>query len=1032
MSTTLVPEAVDDGTPAAARRRPRAGTRWLAPSLGLLGVVLAVALPFAPVVVDRTEVSWPQQGAQPTSTTAFFVPYRPAELHAEVPCAAVQAAAAQADRTTLLATTVVRDGGQAAGLVIDTADGRLRVLVNGRLVSEAPVPATGCDVRVDSDDVATTLAVGSAPPTVLPGEPVPEVFAFATDLPPGDAAGTSVTARTRTWFESRPSDAKLAMIGGYVVLLAVSLALLARQDVRRVPAPARERGARSPGRALRAGLDAVVVLVLAGWAVIAPQTDDDGYASMTIRNGLESGDIGNYYHWFNASEAPFTLVQHLVQPLAAVTTAPLWLRLPSLVAGLVAWFVLSRGVLGAALPAHARRPLVRGFAALCFLAWWLPFNIGVRPEPFVALGSATVLALLLRGTAPGARRPLLLLGGAALAAGLTMSVTPSAVVALAPVLVLFPRIWGLLRAGGTPSARASWVTTVGRTALVAAAAASGLVVMFADQSWDGVAKATELHTLIGPNLHWYEELTRYGYLMSIGAQGTATKRLPVLLTLVLVVVVALLLARRVPALHGLGRPQAVTGAAALAFALLIVTPSKWSHHFGAVAGLGTAFLVVAGVLLVRVARARSGDSALVLVSALGTGLVALVAGLSFSGANSWWLYSNYGLAYRDVAVRPLGIPIDNPVTWLLVAGAVAGVAWLLARRGAGDPRAAVVAGPALLAGAAMLASVTVLLATFTAAPLRQADGGGYSLAAENVATLTGAADCGIADHIEVLRDAPGGQLPPAAEVSPDAGSTGFALGGGYPSPPPPTSGGAAPAAAWGSLLGGELGTGSLVSPWATLPAVSGLGDVAVDAVGRVNGANRLELEFGRSGTGGVVTPLARVLLGEDGVATPEWRTFAVGSDRIPADADRVRVLATDSATDAGGWLGVTGPRARTAQPMTEFLADRGPVLPDWPLSWQVPCVRDIPVLSDGLAQAPEVLLQAPPAYADLAGIAYEPSQGGSFAGASLARREVLATRLVGPGSEEWGSLAVLDYPVTRDAYDRATQRTTLWGWEGDR
>lgn len=1032
MSTTLVPDAVDDATPGDARRRRRAGARWLAPLVGLLGVVLAVALPFAPVVVDRTVVTWPQHGASPTSTTAFFVPYRPAELHAEVPCAAVRAAAARVDRTTLLATTVVRDGGQAGGLAIDAADGRLRVLVNGRQVSEAAVPATGCDVRVDSDDVATTVAVGSVPPTVLPGEPVPEVFAFVTDLPPGDAAGTSVTARTRTWFESRPSDAKVAMIGGYVALLAVGLALLARHDVRRVPRPAREPAPRSPGRALRLALDALVVLVFAGWAVIAPQTDDDGYASMTIRNGIESGDIGNYYHWFNASEAPFTLVQHLVQPLAAVTIAPLWLRLPSLLAGLVAWFVLSRGVLRAALPAHSRRPLVRAFAVLCFLAWWLPFNVGVRPEPFVALGSATVLALLLRGTAPGARRPLLLLGGAALAAGLTMSVTPSAVVALAPVLVLFPRIWGLVRAGDTPSSRSSWVTTAGRAALLAAAAASGLVVMFADQSWDGVAKATELHTVIGPNLHWYEELTRYGYLMGSGGQGTATKRLPVLLTLVLVVVVALLLARRVPALRGLGRPQAVTGAAALAFALLIVTPSKWSHHFGAVAGLGTAFLVVAGVVLVRVARARSDDSALVLVGGLGTGLVALAAGLSFSGANSWWLYSNYGLAYEDVAVRPVGIPIDNPVTWLLGASVVATLARLRARRGAGDPRAAVVAGPALVAGAAMLASVTVLLVTFTVAPLRQAGAGGYSLAAENVATVTGGAGCGIADHVEVLRDAPGGQLPPAEEAAPDAGSTGFALGDGYLSPPPSTSGGAPPAAAWGSLLGGELGTGALVSPWSTLPAVSGLADVAVDAAGRVDGANRLELEFGRSGTGGAVTPLTRVVLGQADVETAEWRTLAVGADRIPGEADRVRVLAVDGATDAGGWLAVTGPRARTAQPLTEFLADRGPVLPDWPLSWQVPCVRDIPVVSDGLAETPQVLLQAPPRYAGIAGIAYVPGQGGSFAGVALARREVLATRLIGPGSEDWGSVAVLDYPVTRDAYDRATQQTTLWGWQGDR
>ncbi|MEX5719551.1 arabinosyltransferase domain-containing protein [Geodermatophilus maliterrae] len=993
--------------------------------VGLLGIALALALPLAPVVADRTVVSWPAAGQQPVSTTAFFVPYRPAELHVEIPCRAVQAALGSPERTTLVATTVVPEGGSTSGLVVDTEAGQLRVLVNGRLVREETPGATGCDVRVDSDDTATTVSAGSGPPTALPGEPVPEVFAFVTDLAPGQAADTSVTARTRTWFESRPSGLKLAVTGAHALLVLLSVALLVRRGPRAVR-PARER---VPGRALRVLCDVAVVSVLSAWVLIAPQTDDDGYATMTVRNALVSGDIGNYYHWFNASEAPFTLVQHIVRPIVAMTTEPVWLRLPSYLAGVATWFVVSRGVLGAVLPRPSRGGVVRWSAALCFLAWWLPFDLGVRPEPFVALATATVLALLLRGTTPGARRPLPAVAAAALVAGVALAITPSSVVVLAPVLVLLPRIWRTLRAD---DAGGSWVSTAGLAALLGCIASSGLVLMFADQSWHGVAKATELHTLIGPNLAWYEEVTRYAVLLSVaGGQGTATKRLPVVLTLVLLVVVALLLARRTREPRVFPEAHLLAASTALGFVLLAVTPSKWTHHFGSMVGLAAPFVVVAGALLVRVARERSRDRGVVAIGLVGAGLLALATALAFSGPNAWFLYSNYGLPYQDVAVRPLGIPLHNPVTWLVVAAVAAVVLVRLRRRpGQGSAATAAVLSPVLLTATALVAAVVLLLGSFTVAPLRQAAAGGYSLTEVNLASLTGGT-CGVAEAVEVLVDDPGGPLGPAIG---EGSADGFVSGGGYPpSSPPPAPPGTGPATdLWGSLAGGELATGTLTSPWVPLPELADDQDVAVSVAGRTAGANRLELEFGRSDGGEAVTALERRPLGDGPEGRPAWRPLAVGADAVPATADAVRVLATDAATDAGGWLAVTGPRVRTAEGLQDFLTGRGTVLPDWPLSWHVPCVRDIPVVADGLAQTPDVLLAAPGAYADVAGIAYAPGQGGSFAGVTLAARQEVPSRLAGAPQEEWGSVVVLDYAMARDAYDRTTGEVWLWGWQGDR
>ncbi|PRY51933.1 arabinosyltransferase C [Geodermatophilus tzadiensis] len=1027
MSRTLSPTA-DDALrePVPDRRPPASRARlWTALTLlvGLLGTVLALAVPLAPVVADRTVVSWPAAGEQPVSTTAFFVPYRPAELHVAVPCPAVQAGLGRSERTTLVATTVAPPGGSTSALVVATEGGRLQVLVGGRLVRDEAPAATGCDVRVDADDAGTTVASGSAPPTALPGEPVPDVFAFVTDLDPDQAADTTVTARTRTWFESRPSTLKTAVIAGHALLVLLSLALLARQG----PQAARVARERVPRRALRVLADVAVVAVLSGWVLIAPQTDDDGYATMTIRNALESGDVGNYYHWMNASEAPFTLVQRLVEPLVALTLEPVWLRLPSYLAGVATWFVVSRGVLGAALPGLGRRPVVRWAAALCFLAWWLPFDLGVRPEPFVALAAASVLALLLRGTAPGARRPLPTIGAAALVAGVAVAVTPSSVVVLAPVLVLLPRTWRTLRAG----TGGAWAPLLGRVALLGCLAGTGLVVMFADQSWHGVAKATELHTRIGPNLAWYEEVVRYAALMNGGGQGTTTKRVPVLVTLALLVVTGLLLARRLPRPRVAPTAHLVAGSTALAFVVLALTPSKWTHHFGAVVGLAVPFLVVAGVLLVQSARQRAHDRGVVAIGLVGAGLLALAVGVGLSGANGWFLYSDYGLPYRDVPVRPLGVPLGNPVPWLLLAAVAAAVVVRLRwRPGRGRAATAAVLLPVPLAAAGLAAGVLVLVGTFTVAPLRQAAAGSYSLTAVNLAAVTGDT-CGLADAVQVLADDPDGPLEPTAGEDAVAG---FVSGGGWPSSsPPPAAPGSGPATSvWGSLDGGELSTGTLTSAWFALPALSGEQDLTVSAAGRTGGANVLELEFGRSDDGGGVTALERRPLGDGAAGASAWRPLSVTADAVPAGADRVRVLATDAATDAGGWLAVTGPRVRSAEGLQEFLAGRGTVLPEWPLSWHFPCVRDVPVVADGLAETPDVLLAAPSAYSGLAAIAYAPGQGGSFAGIALAARQEAPSRLAGTAQEDWGSVQLLDYRMARDAYDRRTDQVQLWGWQGDR
>lgn len=1006
--------------------------------VGILGTLSALLLPFAPVLADQTTVSWPAAGARPSSTTAFLVPYRPAELHATASCAAVQAARARSRRTTIVATTVVRDVGPADGLVVDAEGGRLRVLLNGRLIASGLPSTIGCDLRVDADDSATTVTVGGLSPVALPREPVPQVFAFSTDLDPAQALGVGVSARTRTWFHSVPAAGKNALLIGYVLFAAAALGLLAAFSRPGVGTTAVGTTAaivgrmRWRGRWLSRLTDAGVLAVLAAWVVIGTSTDDDPYASMTIRNALVSGDVGNYYHWFNASEAPFTLVQRFAQPFAVVSIAPWWLRLPSFVVAVLSWFVITRGVLRAAVPALARRWWVPPVAALCFLTWWLPYNQGLRPEPFVTLGTATVLALLLRAVASSSRRPLFLLGCAALAAGATLVVTPSAILVLVPVLALLPRLRRVLCEGTGGPATSRWLALLGRLALLGALASIGLVIVFADQTLHGIRIATDIHSKIGPSLSWYQEIQRYGSLLGGGSQGSATKRVPVLLTIAALVIVPVLLARRAAPPARTERVRLLTWCAAGGFLMLWLTPSKWTHHFGALAGFAVPFLVAAIVLMVDAAR-LARDRAVLVAGITGGALLAVAAGLSFAGANAWYLYPNYGLSWRDKAVTPLGVPLDNPVLWAgLVAVVVAGSAVLVRRRHSGGPAAAslisLAAAPAVVVVLAMAASVSVLLASFAVAPVRQA--ASYSPGGQNIAALLGSS-CGLEDKVTVMPDVPGGVLQPSGD--PRGRLDGFSIDDGYvPEDPPPDEPGTGVARyLWGSLAGGDASTGTLASAWFGLPKLDRGQEVAVSVAGRPGGANSLFLQFGRAGSGTVV-PLAGRRVDDDG-GGPEWRSLGVGAAAVPLGADRVRVVARDASADLGGWLAVTGPRLRDTMSLGGYLSRRGPVLIDWPMTWAMPCVRHVPVVAHGVAQAPAVILRAPGVYGTRdAEIAYLPDQGGSFAGTRVVgtTREV-ASRLAGEPSTEWGHVLLVEYPFGLDAYASSTRTVRQWGWEGD-
>ncbi|HZA17671.1 MAG TPA: hypothetical protein VE645_12435, partial [Pseudonocardiaceae bacterium] len=150
--------------------------------VGMLGVLVALALPFAPVDAEQTTVTWPAPGQPAVSSTALFAPYRPAELTATVPCTVIRAAVDAGRATTVLAT-----GSHGDGLALVADAGSARLLLNDRLMITIPVAglARDCTTQVDAGPTATVITIGTAggARTIRQvGELVPKVFAFRTDL----------------------------------------------------------------------------------------------------------------------------------------------------------------------------------------------------------------------------------------------------------------------------------------------------------------------------------------------------------------------------------------------------------------------------------------------------------------------------------------------------------------------------------------------------------------------------------------------------------------------------------------------------------------------------------------------------------------------------------------------------------------------------------------------------------------------------------------------------------------------------------
>ena len=974
--------------------------RLVAILAGVLGVALCALTPLLPVRQTTATILWPQgvgPGGLVGNITAPLVSGAPEALDVSIPCAAI---ATLPPAGGLIFATNPADGIDAArnGLFVRANADSVFVAFRDQVAAVAPrakVAAGACSAirawanpgAAGADFVGIPGATGTLPP-----DKKPQVTGIFTDLKVPVQQGLSARIDIDTRFITKPTALKLAvMVSGVACVIASILALMILDRRRRMVPPPGSR--HHLLRHWPADMGVIGTLLL--WHVIGAISSDDGYNLTIARISGEAGYATNYYRYFGTSEAPFDWYQSVLAQLASVSTSGVWMRLPATAAAIGSWLILSHRVLPRLGPGTGglsgnRIAVVTG--AVVFLAAWLPFNNGLRPEPLIAFGVLVVWTLVERTIATGRLAPAAI---AIVVAVFSVTLAPQGLVAAAPLLVgarAIARIIGRRRAVEG---------LLAPLAVLAAALSVIFVIVFRDQTLATVAESARIKYVVGPTISWYQDFLRYYFLtVEEHVESSLTRRFAVLVMLLCLfgMLTVLLRRARVPGIAR-GPLWRLIGSTALGLLLLTFTPTKWAVQFGAFAGLTAALGAVTAFTFARVGLHSRRNLALYVTALL------FVVSWATSGINGWFYVGNYGVPWYDRAPVLLHQPVTSMFLALTIVSAlVAG--WLHFRLDyAGHTEVKDTRRNRLLASTPLLvvSLIMVLLAVGSMAKGFAQRYPAYTTGKANLAALTSGlstSSCAMADDVLVESDTNVGMLQPApgqkwgqygplggenpigftpngisdnldpiapfianpgtvnSDGSPNKPSFGIAFSGG-------TGGGYGPAGVNGSKVFLPFGldpkttpvmgsykedtlAAKVTSAWYDLPPRSPNRPlVTVAAAGAIwyyddehefHYGQSLKLQWGVRAADGSFTALDKVQP-IDTIEQKAWRNLRFPLAWAPPEANVARIVADDPNLSADQWFGFTPPRVPPLQTAQEFLGTRTPILMDIATAANFPCQR---------------------------------------------------------------------------------------------
>ncbi len=974
-----------------------------------LAFVTAALLAVAPVHQSRVDVSWPQSGSAVESTALVLTNQTPHTLDVAFSGTAADEAASQGG--TVLATIDPKDPtAPDEGLVITAANGRVTFDIAGASWTTAFTGADQFTVRASIDGFEVEKNGTTAhTQDVLP----PQIDGLLTDATGIDKADLHARLQLVDDANDRPTALKIVLLVIALLLLVASLALLWIDDRRRTrPATPFAEKTHRVRRALRSlsPADAVFVVFIVVWALVGSMTDDDGYYATMSYNATEAGYVGQYYQLFNQSFTPFTWLWQFFDVWShTFGRAPFVLRIPAVIAAIVAWFI-TRHLLNGFLARTTwwRAEAARLLLAVVSLVWWGAYTIGARPEPVAAMAAVAVVALLARSHRT---RRLLPAALAVAFAAVAFAAHPIGIVAAAPLVVSIPMLWRIARADSTLA------TAVARTVAVGSAAAIALVLAFGDGTLADMLTGSKRFALVEGPLTWLDEWRRYGLLLADIPMGSYARRSVVLVGLVLLVwfIVFAFWSRRV-APYANPVPLSLIGwSFGFSFVLMWITTSKWTHHFGSLASLGPLFIVVMVVVVPRLIRAQIGEAGRLPVWFAPAVLVSFLPPmiLSIRGVDQW-AYEWGEFISRPDKPEIAGISLGNYFLWGLGAVALIVLGCLWARRKDGSAT-----GPSALASATALVSVFFLatggymFGTFISLALPSHPG--FTTGKATVRDPWGT-EC-LPDKAVRLWDAAAGV--PLTAVSDDFDSSGFAPSGPGDELRPAA---AADLPTW-TTQNAEEGIGQLTSGWYAVPPLTSEQQVGVITNGdfMTGSVGTLSVEL-RNDDGETETlPVVG-----DGIRTG-WSTMILPIPDALAEASglELRLVVSDLSAVPGKHVTVSAPTVVDPITLDQVAPKGAPTAVGWTQSFWFPCDRPM-TIARGVIEPPVFATTFGPNGIDNIWV---PQRGGSLVGVS--RLATVNTPSLGLGdSVSYYRMRVhlFDYPVAEDAYDLTQTWVTTPGW----
>ena len=966
--------------------------RLVAVAAGLLATALAVLTPVLPVRQTTAELNWPQNGVL-SSVQAPLISYVATDLRISIPCAAAAGLVGPHNNPhnnkTVLLSTVPKQAPKAVdrGLLIERANSHLVVVVRNTPVVVAPmteVLSGNCErltFTAHHDKVAAEfVGLTQGPNAEHPGDPLagertgydfrPQIVGVYTDLSGPAPPGLEFSATVDTRYSSSPTPLKLAaMVLGVALTITALLAL----HILDTADGTRHRRILPPRWWSVTGLDALVAAVLTWWQFVGANTSDDGYILTMARVSEHAGYMANYYRWFGSPEAPFGWYYDLLALWAHISTASIWMRLPTLIMGVVSWWLISREVLPRLGHAVKRSRAAAYTAAGLFLTFWLPFNNGLRPEPIIALGILATWCSVERAVATSRLLPLAV---ACIIGAMTLFSGPTGIASIGALLVAIGPLVTILHRRSKRFGLLSLISPV------LAAVTVTVIVIFRDQTLAGEIDASLMKSAVGPSLAWFDEYVRYERLFMPTPDGSVARRFPVLaLLLALAVAVAMALRKgRIPGTAA-GPSGRIIGITVISFLAMMFTPTKWTHHFGVFAGLAGSLGALAAVAVSAAAmRSRRNRT-------LFTAAVLFITALSFASVNGWWYVSNFGVPWANMFpkyhVAFATTLIGLTVLVLLVAS------WFHFTNGEDRlPRPGSRVAPILQSSLAIAAWVLVLFDVVSLTVAMTGQYPAWTVGRSNLQALGGLSStkaCGLAEDVLVEPDPHAGMLEPADTPVGAALSAGFVDGfspNGIPSDvhadpvmgPPglvdddvPISTGEAGTEGGTTVAPGINGSkarlpygldpaqtpmlGSwrtglqvpamLRSAWYRLPSADQREQagplLVVSAAGRFT-AKEVTVQWATDQQAEEGKPGGQIEFGDIGPA-PAWRNLRAPLSAIPRNATRIRLVARDDDLAPQHWIALTPPRIPELRTLQQVVGSADPVMLDWLVGLAFPCQR---------------------------------------------------------------------------------------------